>query len=1754
MIDSSNPTTAANGNNMLRSSDNEEEGSTPSGGYRYTYYLTNQTYSGTLSGDLCLKHYSKDKVIESETWDDTLDGDEYVCIGVLYDRADDITIASGGHLGVGKGASASNVVLNRGGSITLRSSGQCGSITFAGGSIATEQTLSLSFLTFSSQDATFLTPYNDDGTYYSVDNWGGAVRATGTANLSNCKFYSNTCAVVSAAYNRDSFGYDDTPNMTIDGCYFQDNSDMKWGTGGAVSGHNLTVKFSDFVRNQAGMCGGAIDGSGSITGSYFTYNSVSGSDGNSGGGAVCCSGDITLQDCAFFYNSASYGGAVINIYENTLKVSDCDFTNNFGSFGGAISNSRYFFDLNLTPVAMVSGSTFTENQAQTRGGAIDNEYKLTVEKSLFSGNYAGGSGGAISNSVYYSMWESSYSDTFANISGSTFYNNDANEGGAIDNGSHFTGTNLTVTENSAYRGGGIANSGEWAEMSVSGSELSGNSASYGGAVYNYGSSKAALSNISFEGNYATLSGGAVYNGSSAEMTISNSTFSGNSSGGNGGAIYNTATITVSNSSFLTASDTIYNYGNMTWTGSISLAGNVTAYETIDASGAKVVFDLTNRLPSSNVLFNNLNFFDCSDLAISISSDQIGETFKLGGNAVKKAENDPDALVNLDGAFSVGYTTALGNMPVKVYQDGAEIGQFIWNRLSGMYDSFVNGDTRYSLGISLEGELYLKTEILTLVNYAFTDVGQTVYYNGEKPDGCTLEGVLMAIPYTADITVTFNKKNLVDGLYDFTTSIAEVPGSVNRFRIQVSDAGSGDTSAQKTVSYISDNKRYDGTAVGETGSTVTYKFTCVEDHVLTDTLLNTMTMDAGADIYAAKNGLLLSTNKIHTGYVLGDKPDVDKTPWWGTMRFTGIFEEENQSTGIVLTVTNKKYDYSATMTINGQQYDCFQCIVSRDYNETRNITTIDAAATGPDQELFTVSVSYDWDSDTLSMSHNGKERVNDDRRKISLGPGEEEVFAKEDMLHCWIATACNMMEAGGYLDLDPQQCYRILNMRYFREDGNASIGASAYRVFHDFLYKKKNLKYDEQTVCYYFNNNTADSIYNGLDNVSKGNGIVAEINFRRMDTVNDAPSHVITCYGVTMISNEEIELTCVDSDDLKTQTKTIRLKKYESTLWNWLFHGKTDKTLKGKWYYEDPLDHNIRYVIGVTTLIPQKKDETSITLSKEDIEQFDIGKKNNTIYANQHAGCSIDDVGITVAGFMNDSIVMDEGFVTVSAGGEVEEMVVHDGGAVSFSSGSIAKGTIRSVGGVLTVESGVDVSEAEFDFAVSRMDGGNNTVLLNSLSNVSGAKLTITIVNGQSAGKYVLAGGASDFDGALSVVGEYDYTKDVKEGFNNGMIGNLGLENTLKIEGNTFSLAVEEDKLVLTIAAPPQSEIESQAQVFGDIEAESYVVEYSMDNFEHVVQITTDSLSLDSFLLPAGTFQWRVKPEGEEEWSVGEPVSAAEEDPGPKLVKSNEDGNMDVFFANTTETWEKDYFAQHAGSIGDWNGTREIVPLFGKNKLADFFVGSTDANILLMTDDENGDTLFVDDIFTGLPGTLKEQQARIALIDEILAGAGDDIVDMTSQRFEYIGSGLIIRGGDGDDVIWASKGDNLLFGDAGNDRIVGASGNDVIVGGTGNDTMHGGGGNDMFMFCGNWGSDTVEQLEDGGVTLWFADGDESKWNKETLTYTDGENSVSVKGVTTVSLKFGDDGSDLYAGLASAGAFAEFTSQRIFEESKGLLAGQ
>ena len=343
-------------------------------------------------------------------------------------------------------------------------------------------------------------------------------------------------------------------------------------------------------------------------------------------------------------------------------------------------------------------------------------------------------------------------------------------------------------------------------------------------------------------------------------------------------------------------------------------------------------------------------------------------------------------------------------------------------------------------------------------------------------------------------------------------------------------------------------------------------------------------------------------------------------------------------------------------------------------------------------------------------------------------------------------------------------------------------------------------------------------------------------------------------------------------------------------------------------------------------------------------------------------------------------------------------------------------------------------------------------------------------------------------------------------------------------------------------------------------------EYSTDGFEHVLSVQTSGWGFDTPELPAGTYQWRVKvladmdEEGnaigeDGEWFSGNEIVSDNTPGAPKIVQSNADGNTDMFFASPAGTWNKTYCAKHVGSSGGWTGTNELVSAKGKGRIQNLFFGSADVSMLYLTDSENGDALFVDDVYTGSPEGIAEKTARLFQITEIYAGAGDDIVDMTSQRFAYTGDLTGIHGGDGNDVIWANSGDNQLFGDAGDDRIIGSSGYDFIVGGIGNDRMHGGGGDDIFTFCENWGTDTVEQLADGSVLLWFASGSIKNWDAENLTYTDGENSVKVSGVTAdqITLEFGNDWSMLYSEVELAGGFLDFSSQRIFEESgKGILA--
>ena len=338
-----------------------------------------------------------------------------------------------------------------------------------------------------------------------------------------------------------------------------------------------------------------------------------------------------------------------------------------------------------------------------------------------------------------------------------------------------------------------------------------------------------------------------------------------------------------------------------------------------------------------------------------------------------------------------------------------------------------------------------------------------------------------------------------------------------------------------------------------------------------------------------------------------------------------------------------------------------------------------------------------------------------------------------------------------------------------------------------------------------------------------------------------------------------------------------------------------------------------------------------------------------------------------------------------------------------------------------------------------------------------------------------------------------------------------------------------------------------------------VIEFSKDNFETAAQIILYDTAIDLYGLPSGTWQWQVGLSDGEERQIGTEIVSTEESSTPLHFDASADfSNFDLFFGTADGVWEKNYAVQHHGAwdggIKSWAGTGEIVSIAGKNKIIDSFTGNDYCyNTLLLSDSANGDVLVLDDIFS--PTAVDEQNARFSWIDEIRAGGGDDVIDMTSLRFSYYSFNTTVYGGDGNDTIWASNNENTLFGDAGNDRLVGGADNDVIVGGTGNDSMHGGGGEDIFCFGENWGNDTVEQLADGEITLWFESGSESNWDASALTYTDGTNSVKVSGVSAgnITLIFGDDGSTLYDELSAAGCFDDAASEKIFEDQNhGMLA--
>jgi hypothetical protein len=156
---------------------------------------------------------------------------------------------------------------------------------------------------------------------------------------------------------------------------------------------------------------------------------------------------------------------------------------------------------------------------------------------------------------------------------------------------------------------------------------------------------------------------------------------------------------------------------------------------------------------------------------------------------------------------------------------------------------------------------------------------------------------------------------------------------------------------------------------------------------------------------------------------------------------------------------------------------------------------------------------------------------------------------------------------------------------------------------------------------------------------------------------------------------------------------------------------------------------------------------------------------------------------------------------------------------------------------------------------------------------------------------------------------------------------------------------------------------------------------------------------------------------------------------------------------------------------------------------------------------------------------------------VFARGGDDVVRVEAG----VGHGLVIRGGDGNDILVGSAGDDVLRGGEGDDVVRGREGDDLVEAGPGEDVVHlgdgrdgvdGGGGRDRLLgddggdyLQGGPGRDTLLGLG-GDDVLYGLKGGDRLAGGDGADYLDGGAGVdALKGDGGHDMIFGGAGGDL-----------------------------
>ena len=423
---------------------------------------------------------------------------------------------------------------------------------------------------------------------------GGAILSKSKTTITDTTFVENTASDLGGAICM-AYG-----ELELEKCTFDANTATE---GGAIQTAKkdivTTIGNSVFTNNTSTSYGGAICNYGTkgltLTDCAFGGEGTEedqyalGNKAGANGGAIyhANGGKITLKDnnvdtqAIFKNNKSGANGGAICIGSGTIEVTGYEFVGNYAYRGGAVR-------LNSTGIeAAFDGSVFKMNIAPKNGGAISN-----ASTKVFEGDDKAAV--TISNCVFGAMNEGNSSDdrggaiynvgTSTKVSNTTFANNTAVYGGAINNESskltvtscQFTGSmsQNAKTDGKTGKGGGAVNivANSEAIFEGKGTFTSNSTNEWGGAIY-MTDSKLRISGYTFDQNSAKYAGAVFVDkefenkdgetGETSEVKIDDSVFTRNTSSSTGGVSYvNGRTVTFTDCKFGGTDDQGNSLGNI----------------------------------------------------------------------------------------------------------------------------------------------------------------------------------------------------------------------------------------------------------------------------------------------------------------------------------------------------------------------------------------------------------------------------------------------------------------------------------------------------------------------------------------------------------------------------------------------------------------------------------------------------------------------------------------------------------------------------------------------------------------------------------------------------------------------------------------------------------------------------------------------------------------------------------------------------------------------------------------------------------------------------------------------------------------------------------------------------------------------------------------------------------------------------------------------------------------------------------------